>query len=40
MILSVDRAGSKEGKVSAVVPRSVDDANFRYMVLKYHIQDA
>ena len=37
MLLWVDTGESKEGKVSAVVPRSADDLNLRDMVLKYQI---
>ena len=39
MLLWVDNSGSKKGKVSAVVPREVDDVNLRVMVLKYHIHN-
>ena len=34
MLLWVDKGESKEGKVSAVVPRSTDDLNLRDMVFK------
>ena len=37
MLLWVDNSESKEVKVSAVVPRGVDDVNFRGLVLKYQI---
>ena len=37
MPLWVDNSVSKEGKVSAVVPREVNDVNLREMVLKYQI---
>ena len=37
MLLWVDNSESKEGKVSAVVPREVGDVNLREMVLKYQI---
>ena len=33
MLLWVDKAESKEGKVSAVVPRGVDDVKLREVVL-------
>ena len=39
MLLWVDKGESKEGKVSAVVPRSTDDLNLRDMVLKYQIHN-
>ena len=35
MLLWVDNSESKEGKVSAIVPREVGDVNLRDMVLKY-----
>jgi hypothetical protein len=34
MLLWVDNSESKEGKVSAVVPRAVDDVNLREMVFE------
>ena len=37
MLLWVDNSESKEGKVSAVVPREADDVNLRETVLKYQI---
>ena len=39
MLLWVDKDESKEGKVSAVDPRSADDVNLRDMVLKYQIHN-
>ena len=37
MLLWVDNSESKEGKVSAVVPREVDNDSLRGMILKYQI---
>ena len=39
MLLWVDKSESKDGKVSAVVPRGVNDVQLREMVLKYQIHN-
>ena len=38
-LLWVDKVESKEGSVSAVIPRSADDINLKDMVLKYQIHN-